>query len=208
MATQSVRSMISETSICNQALSWLGAREITSLEDPSTEAEYCRNNYPFLRDAVLEERMWTFATERATSTVADLDDWGILYKHPIPLDWMAVYRVYSDVNGTNSDWSREGRYILAPETTVYMWGLKRITDTGQMSTMFVEALAARLAADLAIPLTENRQLQVDMWNLYQQKLKEAAARDGMQGRNERVRDGGLITSRRSSIAGRPGNSFN
>ena len=195
MATQSVRSMISETSICNQALSWLGAREITSLEDPSTEAEYCRNNYPFLRDAVLEAAWWSFARDRATSTVADLTSWGSLYKHAIPLDWIQVLRVYTDEGYTQSAWTREGRYILAPETTVYMLGKKRITDTGQMSTLFVQAVAARLAADLAIPLTENRQLQSDMWTLYNDKIAEAKAQDGQQARAEKMKPTQLTRGR-------------
>ena len=198
MATQSVRSMISETSICNQALSWLGATPITSIEEASTEAEYCRNNYPFVRDAVLEERHWSFAYDRATSTVADQPAWGDLYEHPVPLDWMYVHEVYTDTYGTPSEWIKEGRYVLAPETTVYMRGIKRVTDTGQFTTLFVQAVAARLAADLAIPLTENRQLQADMWALYNDKLKEAAARDAQQGRNSKVRTGSLLSTRNRS----------
>ena len=73
MATQENRSMVSETSIANQALLWLGGTVITSLDEDSREAIWMKNNYPFIRDAVLEERMWTFATDRAISTVADLD---------------------------------------------------------------------------------------------------------------------------------------
>jgi len=44
-----------------------------------------------------------------------------------------------------------------------------------------------LAADAAIPLTENRQLQADLWALYGDKLREAAARDGQQGMNDKLR---------------------
>jgi hypothetical protein len=52
--------------------------------------------------------------------------------------------------------------------------------------MFVQALAARMAAELAIPLSENAQLQGTMWQLYGTKLAEAAARDGQQGSNEYI----------------------
>lgn len=207
MATQKVKSMVSETSICNLALSWLGAKQIVSLDEPSTEAEYCRNNYPFIRDAVLEARVWSFSLDRASSTVADLSAWGDLYEHSLPLDWIRVLRVYSDTTGTVSDWSKEGVYVLAPEATVYMWGQKRITDTGKMSQLFVQAVAARIAAELAIPLTGKRQLQIDMWQLYRDKLAEAAANDGLQGRHEKLRTGKLISSRMSSSATRPSLSF-
>jgi hypothetical protein len=185
--------MVSETSICNQALTWLGSEPITSLDEDSREANWMKQNYPFLRDAVLEERMWTFATDRATSTVADMDAWGSMYVHPRPTEWMAVYRVYNNVSNeipnnwiTSEGWRMEGGNVLAKDPTVYMWGLKRITDTGAFSSLFVQALAARLAADAAIPMTENRQLQADMWALYGDKIREATARDGQQGASDKV----------------------
>ena len=185
--------MVSEVSICNQALTWLGQDPISSLDDRSATAEWMRNNYPFLRDAVLEERMWTCATARDTFVTAALDPFGAQYSHDIPSDWLAVYRVWRSVNGSepsywqvSTGWRREGNKILADDATIYVWGLKRIEDPGHFSSLFVQALAARLAADACIPLTENRALQVDMWNLYQTKLREAAARDGQQGGPEEL----------------------
>jgi hypothetical protein len=196
MATQTNRSMISETSICNQALSWIGGNQIDSLEEPSTEATWCRNNYPFLRDAVLEERQWTFATVRAISEVAETPIWGTgLYAHPVPLDWLGVFRVYRDQNGNRANWHREGRDVIADAAKVYMWGTLRVTDTGFFTTMFVQALAARIAADLAIAFSQSRQLQADMWALYERKLDDAAARDGQQGRNEVIEQTVLTSAR-------------
>lgn len=207
MATQIAQSMISEVSICNQALSWVGARQISSLDEPSSEAEWCKNNYDFLRDTVLEERMWTFATTRDSSTTADRDEWDLWFKHRLPEEWLAVYRVFSDPQARrNTEWAREGEWILSSSATVYMWGLRRIVDTNKFTMLFVQALAARMAAEMAIPFAENRNLQADLWKLYDRKLADAAARDGMQGRNEfitqttltdaRINDGALIGARR------------
>lgn len=207
MATKSVRSMISEVSICNQAMLWVGANTINSFEDPSVEAEWCRENYPFLRDAVLEERMWTFAISRVVSgPVADFSAWGQKYMHRLPEDWLLVTKVFSseqndlmqiDPRGT---WHREGEFILSDYDTVYMYGIRRVTDTGKFTNMFAQALAARMACEAAIPLAENRALQADLWNLYQRKLSDAAATDGRQGMTETVRPGrlapGVLTGRR------------
>jgi hypothetical protein len=198
MATQDVRSMVSEVSIANQALSWLAVEPITSLDDNDRTSQWMRLNYPFLRDAVMEERNWTFATDRATSTVADQDAWGDMFVHPIPISWQSVYRVYRTINkgpqtGGNQiseGWRMEGGNVLSYDETVYMWGMMRLTDTGAFSSLFVQALAARIAADACVPFTENRALQVDLWGLYQDKLREAAARDGQQGGND------VITQRR------------
>ena len=195
--------MVSEVSICNQALLWLGQETIISFDDPSTTAEWCRNNYPFIRDAVLESRMWTFATSRAKSSTANLDAWGQEYSHNMPVYWISVFRVYRDVsNNTHQpiEWRREGNKILCSEANIFLWGLVYITDTGRFSPLFVQALAARIAADAAIPLTENRQLQADMWGLYNDKLSEAAARDGQQGTSDTITQSRLTGVRRTGGA--------
>jgi hypothetical protein len=191
-------STVSEVSICNQALTWLGQKAITSLTDSNTTAEWMRNNYPFLRDAVLEERMWTFATVRATSTTQDLDEWGVQYAHPLPLGWISVFRCYQNTGmgqASPIEWRLESGNILCDWSDIRLWGLARIEDTGKYTPLFAQALAARIAADACIPLTENRQLQVDMWNLYKTKLAEAAAKDGMQGSIERVVSNTLVNAR-------------
>lgn len=196
MATQTAQSMISEVSICNQALSWVGAGQINSLDDPGNKAEWCKNNYDFIRDAVLEERMWSFAIARASSTTADKDGWDNWYLHRLPEEWLAVYRVFEDQEGhIPAEWTREGVYVLSDKSTVYLYGIQRIIDTNKFTNLFVQCLAARMAAEAAIPFTENRQLQADLWQLYQQKLAEAAVRDGQQGRNETIRSDTLVRAR-------------
>lgn len=205
MATQSNRAMVSETHICNMALSWLGEDRISSMEETSTPAEYCRDNYPFARDAALEEHAWTFATDRAASTTADLDAFGTSYMHNIPLDWLSVKRVYCTISGANPDnwtplegWRREGRFILASQATIHMWGTKRVVDTGYFSTLFINAVAARLAAQIATGVTENPQLEQMMWAKYRAFLADAAARDGVQGTRERIRSSRLTDARRGA----------
>lgn len=197
MATQQTRSMVSETAICNLALSWVGADRIVSMDDPSEEGEWCRDNYPFIRDAVLEERLWSFAAARKINTTGSRDEWDVMFKHAVPLDWLGVFRVYRDNQGGQTEWEKEGRYVLSEDSTVYMWGTKRIVDTGYFSAMFVQTLAARLAAEMAIPLTESIKLQDSMWKLYVAKVAEATNRDAQQGRNEHVRKGKMTSSRGS-----------
>jgi hypothetical protein len=199
MATQVNRAMISETSICNQALGWLGEKPINSLEEGTVNAELCRENYPFIRDAVIEERMWSFAMVRAKSITAERDEWDTMYKHAMPIPWLNVFRVYRSVTPNarrrSDNWVKEGEYILTKEDTVYLWGVKRITDTGKFTNMFVQCLAERLAADLCIPITENVTLQGVRWQLYGAKLAEASVRDGQQGANEEIQSNTLIDAR-------------
>ena len=48
-------------------------------------------------------------------------------------------------------------------------------------TMFVDVLTAKLALDLAYPVTGSVQLQAQMEKLYKSKLSEARSVDGQEG---------------------------
>ena len=160
-----------------------------------------RNNYQFLRNAVIEEGLWTFATVRYISSSADKDDWGTDYIHEVPPDWLTVMRVYKDVSSHNKAnweqayWQLESDGIHSAESMLYLYGVVEVTDTSKFTELFSQALAARIAADAAIPLTENRLLQADMWQLYSQKLDIAFGVDGKQGRMDRNRARSLERAR-------------
>lgn len=196
MADEELQPQINEVGICNLALSWLGKKPIVSLDISGAAEEWCRNNYPFLRDAVLEERMWSFARARTISVTEDLDDWGTLYKHTMPLGWLQVFRAYRDANKSEVDWEREEDYILSSQSTLYLWGVKRVTDTRKFSQLFNNALAARIAATGCVKFTEDKAKEQAMWARYQAFLSDAAARDGQQGKNENIGSNRVVSARR------------
>jgi hypothetical protein len=180
--------MATEVSICNLALSWLAGNLIISLNDETVEAQLCNANYISSRDAVLEDRAWTFATQRYRWTpLSESPVYGYGYAFMIEPEVIRVLEVRDNddpynPNGANSlDWRRESNAILANASVIYVKALRRVVDTSKYPPSFVMALAARLAADICIPLTESRQMQQDMWNLYMKKLDDAMATDGMQG---------------------------
>ena len=197
MANQQAQSMVSETSICNQALSGLGMKRIASLDVPSQSAEFCKDNYPFLRDEVLERRMWSFATVRATSTSEELAEFGELYVHPRPLGWLNVFRVYrAGTDQQDKSFRLESNGILSCYSDIDVWGVERVTDTGRFSNLFIQCLVQRLRAEMAIPLTKNRKMEMTAMARFEELLSEAAARDGQQGANEQIRSSSLIDARR------------
>lgn len=49
-----------------------------------------------------------------------------------------------------------------------------------------QVIATRLASVLAVPLAGSRSAQADLWNLYEQLLKEAATADGVQGSTQQL----------------------
>ncbi len=208
--------MASEVSICNLALGWLGANLITSLDDDNREAQLCKTNYPDIRDAVLEEREWTFAVRRIQLAPLVLPPvYGYAHQFLLPPDVLRILNLpntqFTDPGSSLliggglgasavgpdqqpqlntfrkesiEDPSATGNVVLANTDTLIMRVIWRITNVGLFSPLFVQCLAQRIAADLCIPLTQNRGLWVDMWNVYQNKLARASAMDGTQGKME------------------------
>ena len=60
---------------------------------------------------------------------------------------------------------------------------------------FVEALAARIAADVAVSLTESNGKAQALWQVYQAKLAEARRRDAQEGGRGRSIDVEWLASR-------------
>lgn len=196
--------MATETSICNQALSWCAARQILSIDDKSDEAVACKANYANMRDTVLEARAWTFATRRAklpsVPLATDGSDWGYASKFSLPSTCVRVLVATDDISEPNSwdksfNWRREGQYIVTDSDTVYIKYIEKITDPALFSPGFSLALAAKIASVIAIPLTESTTLQDKMELLYAKYLKDASGQDGTQGASDRIKSSGFTRVR-------------
>lgn len=159
-----------------------------SLDDGTTEANLCKQNYDPIKKAVLEDAQWSFATKRVTlAPAATPPAFGFNVRFLLPSDVLRVISV-SDSPDDRSEviWEKEGRYILCESNAVYVKYISNVDDPSVFSPMFIQCLAARLAADMAIPLTKSRTLQQDMFQLYDMKLKQALVSDSMQGKSKRI----------------------
>lgn len=187
--------MATEVQICNLALGWLGANLITSLDDESKEAQLCKANYPYLRDAVLEAGNWTFATQWFDLTqVANPPLSEYVNGFELPSEVLRV--MFCGVTRKNpTDWVKEGNLIRTNDAKCRIQAIRRITDPARFSSLFVQALAQRMAADMAIPLTNSRSLMETHTQLYVMKMKEAESLDNSQGRSRRIRSRWLKQSR-------------
>lgn len=184
----------SEVSISNMALGWLGGNLIVSLDDDSTEAALCKANYDICRDAVLEDRDWTFATDRRIlSALTSAPAFGYAYQYQLPSDLIRILEVSDEPLFVHDlQWERQGSVVVTDAAIAYLRYIKRIEDPTKFSAGFVHAVAARLAMEIALPLTNSPEMQSSMISLYGTKLERAGAMDGMQGKNRQLRVNRLI----------------
>ena len=192
--------MASEVDICNKALLSLGAAQIISFDDPSNEAALCKQLYFDLRDAVLQAHDWSFAIERVVLPKGGTDP-TFRYANAYPLPTRVLYvQEVNKITRTDPvrDWQVENDAIVTDDNTCSAKLLRQVTDTSKFSPLFIQALQARLAADMSIPLTSNGKLEQAKWNLYRAKLTEASSRDGQQGKSRRIRSRWLENARLSS----------
>ena len=177
--------MATEVSICANALRRLGDDPITSLTDDTERARLCNAFYSDARDAVLRSHPWNFAITRATlAQLSDTPAYGFNYQYALPTDPFCLRVLemeYKDYIFKVENVATHGRVLLTDEGTAKILYIARITDTTLFDAMFVDTLTAKLAVDLAYPVTNSMQVQTNMQRLYQAKLSEARSIDGQEG---------------------------
>jgi hypothetical protein len=184
--------MASITDICNLALSRIGHGRIASISEGTKAADYLSLHYPIARDAMLRDHTWNFSIRRQTlaaSATAPNHEWD--YKFALPSDCLKVIRTDLDDLGGEivnaypytsvTPYAVEGRFLLTNEDEVSLEYVSQATDTTQFDSLFVDCLAQRLAAELAMPLADNASLAKSMWDIYAMKVREARATDSQEG---------------------------
>lgn len=173
--------MASVVSICNRALTQLGANLITSLDDNSTEAKVMDAAFNDALDAMLREARPLCATFRAAlaqSSTSPVYGWDYAYQLPTEPYCLAVMEIDESVDSTK--WTIEGRQLLTDESTVKIKYIGRITDTSKLDSVFVTALAMRLAAETCYALTQNASKEDRMWIKAEEALDKAMTADGAE----------------------------
>lgn len=185
--------------VCNLALSQLGGKFIiTSLDEDTHGAQLCKAVFEPLRDAVLEEMDWSFATGTFTLTrdpeAASPDGYQRFKLDPQVLRVVEVFTGW----GKSEDWRLEGRYVVIASDTVTVRSINRVTDINLYSQAFTQALAARIAAEICVALTNDTNIANYQWQLYASKLQLARTNDSLQGSPRSYSPSRLIRARRGA----------
>jgi len=177
--------MPSQVDICNRALGFLGSSSsITSMTQDSKAARLCNRMFQDSVDAVLAAHPWNCAIVRSPSLARDSTNptHGYDYRYALPNDpyCLRVLHLKGELDGAK-DYKIEGRYLLCNYSSVYITYIKRITDPNEFSPWLVDAVAARLAADISYGLTGSSTQQREMMALYRDYKLEAQTIDSQEG---------------------------
>ena len=187
--------MASQTEICNLALLRLGAPPITNITDLTKTAIALNSNYDTVRDIVLRDHPWNFATKRVSlARIGTAPAWGFSYAYQLPSDCLRVIGI-QDPNATYNDdidpamgFKIEGDHLLTDEETVYLKYIYRATIAGEYDSRFVSAFASRLAAEVAYYITGSSGLKEQMMKEYSFEIAGARSIDAQENPADAVED--------------------
>ena len=185
--------MASVVEICNLALQKVGANPISSLSDDSEEARACNRLYEPILRAELRTHPWNCAITRV-SVAPDSDEpaFGYDYQYTLPSDCV---RILPD--NTITDWKIEGRKILTDtDTEIELVYVKEISDPNDMDPLLVEALASRLAVELAEKVTESATKRQMAWEEYKEWVREARRVNAFESTAQELPEDDWIAARR------------
>jgi hypothetical protein len=172
--------MASFVEITSNALRLLGDDPITSLTEDSERARLVNALYEEVRDEVIRAAMWNCAKDRQVlASLAATPAFGWSFYHQLPSTCLRVVDVLS--GDIRVEHEIEGRKLMTDESSVNLIFLKKITDPNDMDSLFIGAYTAKLAAELAEPITGSRSLAEQMWQLYERKVREARTIDSQEG---------------------------
>jgi hypothetical protein len=174
------------------ALSRIGTKTISSIDDTnSTEAKRCSLEFDPVKETVLRDFPWNFAT--VIELLAEVDDvtipgWDYVYTYPE--NCLSIRKIYIEyeiwlkqrpyrVIGSNTSSSS---YILFNQEDAYMEYTANISDTTRFDASFVDALAWRLGTVLAQALRTGSDIS-KLTQMYQYALYKAQTNSAMEEMN-------------------------
>lgn len=192
-----------EVDIANVALLRIGQlAPLASLEEDTPQAQAVKAIFGHARDAVLEAFAWPFATFRAQlAVIASADDdpddenlrtgWGFTYA--LPANCIAPRYIYPGTNNPGEGQEipyriegdvQRGKVLVTNEPEAELIFTKLVDTPARWSPMFRDALAMRLASDLAMSVMKKPELGLGLYRVYQSLISQAAAAQANQLRQE------------------------
>lgn len=177
--------------ICNLALGMLGIPAITSFDEPNNNAKLCKQFFPVLRDRVLRDHAWSFATTFAplTPTTQPSPDPDHIFICPLPGDCIRILAI-----SPSAPYRKIGRSVCVDSPHHSLVYIRRVENPDDFDETFAEALQYLLAAEIGMANTRDPQLVSMFRQEYEKRLAIARSIDSQENR-----DALQLAPRRSSF---------
>lgn len=198
---------ISTVAICNMALSHIGAHSsIEDIAEASAEAEACSKWFDWSRVQTLAPYKWNFARRRAALALhGDAAPTGVwTYRYALPDGYVRARYIENSLGWAEdavpfeletSDDGSENTILTDQRDATLVYTFDQ-TDATMWSPEFVDALAWRLAANIAFEITRDRGIAKDCdQRFYQLALPMAVASNANESRPRGPRDAEGIRAR-------------
>lgn len=164
-----------KVSICNEALSMIGAKTIQSFDDNTENARRCAAIYDSSRRALLRMHPWSFAKRRAQlAPVTTYPAFGYSHAFPLPKDFIRV------ISAGEYSYEFEERHILADTNLINLVYVSDNDNEQTWDSLFSECMALYLVHKLAKPITGSQTEADSAWQKLQNMLKQARAINGQE----------------------------
>lgn len=180
-----------EARLCNRALHRIGGEPITeTTDDTKKQVRLCKELYAEARDALLRMFPWNFATrnERIYEVEPDNAVVGFSYVFDLSdLEPLKIIKINNDIGilydimqlETSVGFTRCvvcNEYLDEDETLgkyIEVRYTEQVVDTGRFDPVFTEALVLNLAAKLAFPIMQDKDLSARLFNEFTVMLSNA-----------------------------------
>lgn len=197
-------SATTEIDLANMALTMLGQQPINDLTDNNNRANLANTRLADVRDSVLRAHNWNCAIKRASlATLTDAPTWGFKSAFVLPVDFVRLvgledeltqYKIEAgNFGGTNS------LLLLTDTSTVNILYVYQVTDVSKMDHSLKQAIATRLASEIAMAITGDTGKENFLLQKYELLLARAQFEDS-QGHHslEHIHAGEWLDERRGS----------
>jgi len=190
--------MASFVEIASNALRLLGDDPITSFSDDTERARLVNAIYEEMRDEVTRAAVWNCCKSRQVlASLSETPAFGWAYYHQLPADCLRVVDVLS--GDTRIDHTIEGRRLMTDVSSVNLIFLQRVTDPNELDVLFISAYTARIAAELALPVSGSNTVATAMWTAYDKKITEARTIDSQEGTPANLDAQSIMDARAGSV---------
>ena len=192
------------TTICNLALSKIGDQSITSLDDNTLEARFCKLFYPVVLSECLMLNTWNFATKLANLSLltdAPLFDWT--YAYQLPADFNRITKFNSfETSDRIANYEINGNTLLTDDDYASIAYISNNPDPSTFTSSFISILTLKLASDLAKPVSGSLDLKNQLLQQFERSVAEAGRIDANSTRPRKIEpwvNSPLVNSRFSGV---------